>query len=75
MKNDDKVPFILVGNKADLDDSQRRVSKEEALVLARQWNVSYVETSAKTKLNVEDVSLYQTQFYFNSKKTFNFYTT
>ena len=56
VKNDDSVPFILVGNKADLEESQRKVSQEEALQLARMWNVPYVETSAKTKVNVSEVS-------------------
>lgn len=49
------VPFILVGNKADLETSQRKVSQEEALQLARMWDVPYVETSAKTKVNVSEV--------------------
>ncbi|KAH9392867.1 hypothetical protein TYRP_005957 [Tyrophagus putrescentiae] len=57
VKNDDSVPFILVGNKADLEESQRKVSQEEALQLARMWNVPYVETSAKTKVNVSEVFL------------------
>lgn len=55
VKNDDAVPFILVGNKADLETSQRKVSHEEALQLAQMWNVPYVETSAKTKVNVSEV--------------------
>lgn len=55
VKNDENVPFVMVGNKADLDQNQRRVSEEEAQQLARTWNVPYVETSAKTKQNVEKV--------------------
>lgn len=55
MKNDENVPFVLVGNKADLEQSQRRVSEDEAEQLARTWSVPYVETSAKTKQNVEKV--------------------
>lgn len=55
VKNDDKtVPFLLVGNKTDLD-SRRTVSQEVALELARQWGVPYVETSAKTRQNVDQV--------------------
>lgn len=54
VKNDDQIPFLLVGNKADLDD-RRVVSLEEASELARSWNVPYVETSAKTRHNVDEV--------------------
>ena len=64
-------PFVLVGNKCDLDinseanlnnDSQqmssyqRRVSYEEASELARRWRaVRYIETSAKTGYHVQDM--------------------
>lgn len=34
-------------------ESNRKVSKEDAQNLASQWNVKYVETSAKTRLNVD----------------------
>lgn len=55
VKNDDKtVPFLLVGNKIDLDN-RRTVSQEVALEQARQWGVPYVETSAKTRQNVDQV--------------------
>jgi len=54
VKNDEKVPFILVGNKVDIE-SHRKVSKEEAQSLADQWRVNYVETSAKTRFNVDNV--------------------
>lgn len=55
VKNDDKtVPFLLVGNKTDLDN-RRMVSQEVALEQARLWGVPYVETSAKTRQNVDQV--------------------
>lgn len=55
VKNDDKtIPFLLVGNKTDLNN-RRMVSQETALELARQWGVPYVETSAKTRQNVDQV--------------------
>ncbi|XP_054724659.1 ras-related protein Ral-A-like isoform X2 [Uloborus diversus] len=54
VKGDDNIPFLLVGNKADLED-KRQVSLEEADLKARQWNVPYVETSAKTRCNVDKV--------------------
>ena len=54
MKEDENVPFLLVGNKSDLDD-RRQVSAEEAKARAEQWGVCYVETSAKTRANVDKV--------------------
>ncbi|KAF7474439.1 Hypothetical predicted protein [Marmota monax] len=49
VKEDENVPFLLVGNKSDLED-KRQVSVEEAKNRADQWNVNYVETSAKTRI-------------------------
>lgn len=54
VKGDDNIPFLLVGNKADLDN-KRLVSREEAQKLADEWNVPYFETSAKTRMNVETI--------------------
>lgn len=55
VKSDDQtIPFLLVGNKADLEE-RRVVGQDEAQEQARQWNVPYVETSAKTRQNVDQV--------------------
>lgn len=54
VKIDERTPLILVGNKADLQDS-REISNEDAQALANSWGVPYIETSAKTKLNVDKV--------------------
>ncbi|XP_039611216.1 ras-related protein ralB-B [Polypterus senegalus] len=51
---DDKIPLLLVGNKCDLED-RRQVSVDEARGKAEQWGVQYVETSAKTRANVDKV--------------------
>lgn len=50
------VPCLLVGNKADLDDD-RAVEFELATRWSHLWNINYIETSAKTKLNVDKVPL------------------
>lgn len=52
--DNDSIPFILVGNKADLAD-QRKVTSREAELKAKEWNCPYVETSAKTRQNVEEI--------------------
>ena len=46
------IPAILVGNKIDLAD-KRQVTPEDAEQKARTWSVRYIETSAKTKHNVD----------------------
>lgn len=52
VKDDENIPFLLVGNKCDLEGN-RKVSQEEANAKAAEWNVPYVETSAKTNVNVD----------------------
>ena len=54
VKVDERTPLILVGNKSDLQDN-REVSQAEAESMANSWGVPYVETSAKTKLNVDKI--------------------
>jgi GTPase SAR1 family protein len=49
---DPNLPIILIGNKSDLQ-SQRKISQEEAVALAQKWNIEYIETSAKTRENVD----------------------
>ena len=46
------MPFILVGNKVDLAHL-RKVPASEANGLAQEWGCQYVETSAKTRQNVD----------------------
>lgn len=41
------------GNKADCSNSERQVKREDGERLAREHNVPFMETSAKTGLNVE----------------------
>lgn len=54
VKNDESIPFLLVGNKCDLND-KRKVPLSECQGRAQQWGVPYVETSAKTRENVDKV--------------------
>lgn len=52
----DDVPMVLVGNKCDLEE-ERVVGKEQGINLSRQFNCAFMETSAKAKINVNDVSI------------------
>lgn len=60
VKNDESIPFLLVGNKCDLND-KRKVPLDQCQGRAQQWNVPYVETSAKTRENVDKVISNATQ--------------
>ncbi|KAI4574900.1 hypothetical protein MJG53_002841 [Ovis ammon polii x Ovis aries] len=51
---EDKIPLLVVGNKSDLEE-RRQVLVEEARAKAEEWGVQYVETSAKTRANVDKV--------------------
>jgi len=54
VKDTDDVPMILVGNKCDLED-ERVVGKDQGQGLARQFNCAFLETSAKSKINVNEI--------------------
>lgn len=57
VKNDENIPFLLVGNKCDLND-KRKVPLSECQSRAQQWGgVPYVETSAKTRECVDKVMI------------------
>ena len=49
----EKIPFLLVGNKIDLED-QREVDSLRGQELAAKYDCPYIETSARTKANVEE---------------------
>ncbi|KAF3513346.1 hypothetical protein F2Q69_00005969 [Brassica cretica] len=51
----DNVNKILVGNKADMDESKRAVPAAKGQALADEYGIKFFETSAKTNLNVEEV--------------------
>lgn len=54
VKNKQKVPLVLVGNKCDIF-SERQVPREVAIALATNWGdeVPYYETSAKKEINIQ----------------------
>tara|TARA_Y100000996_G_C22555665_1_gene655416 strand:- start:2086 stop:2721 length:636 start_codon:yes stop_codon:yes gene_type:complete len=47
------MPIILVGHKTD--KHKRQVSKEEAMVFADNYNMTYIEASAKTDFNITSI--------------------
>ena len=53
VKDSEEVPMILVGNKVDLEE-HRQVSTLEAKKFAKENDILFIETSAKTAYNVEE---------------------
>ena len=54
MRDPDNFPFVLLGNKIDIDESKRQISKKRALQWCEQkGNIPYFETSAKESTNIE----------------------
>jgi GTPase KRas protein len=53
VKDEDNVPMVLVGNKCDLEDS-RVVATSEGADLAKSFGCKFLESSAKSRINVEE---------------------
>jgi Ras-related protein Rap-1A/Ras-related protein Rap-1B len=54
VKDTEDVPMVLVGNKCDLQD-QRAISRDQGEGLSKKFNCAFIEASAKSKINVENV--------------------
>jgi len=54
VKDRDYVPIILAGNKCDLE-RERQVTTMEGQELAKSFGCPFVETSAKARVNVDEV--------------------
>jgi GTPase KRas protein len=52
VKDADDVPMVLVGNKCDLPT--RAVDMRAANEVAKNYGIPFVETSAKTRMGVDD---------------------
>ncbi|KAI8831584.1 small GTPase superfamily [Chytridium lagenaria] len=53
-RDPDNFPFVVLGNKVDLEDSKRQVSVKRALAWCEQkGKIPYFETSAKEAINVD----------------------
>lgn len=55
IKDSDAVPLIIVGNKCDLED-ERFVTSDQGINFAKQFHYcSFLESSAKASINVDEV--------------------
>ncbi len=48
------VQVVLAGNKADLE-SERKISTEDGIQMAKKHNIPFFECSAKTGVNVQEL--------------------
>jgi len=53
VKDKDRVPMVLVGNKCDLE-TERQVTTGEGQDLAKTFGCPFFESSAKSRINVEE---------------------
>jgi len=53
VKDADRVPMVLCGNKCDLEN-ERQVTKAEAESISKTWDCPFFETSALARINVEE---------------------
>lgn len=54
IKDDENVPMVIVGNKADLEES-RAVQRAKGFSISQRWGAPYYEASARTRTNVDEV--------------------
>jgi Ras-related protein Rap-1B len=54
IKDDDNVPMVIVGNKADLEEN-RAVPRAKGFSVSQRWGAPYYEASARTRTNVDEV--------------------
>lgn len=52
VKDADVVPMVLVGNKCDLQ--VRAMDMQQAREVAKNYDIPFIETSAKTRMGVDD---------------------
>ena len=64
------VPLMLVGNKCD--DTNRQVPESEGMRMAKQWNCSFLETSAKNNFNVQE--LFEQLLHLEKRRTMSLET-
>jgi Ras-related protein Rab-1A len=64
----ENVLRFLVGNKCDLE-IKRKVTYEQGKELAKQYNINFLETSAKDTINIEELFTTTTKNYLEKQSS------
>ena len=67
IKNKEKFSVLIVGNKCDLSDNFRKVSKDEVDIYTKSIGVHFLEVSALKRINVKEVFLQVVESYLSQK--------
>lgn len=51
IKDDENIPMVIVGNKADLTET-RAVPRAKGFSVSQQWGAPYYEASARTRSRI-----------------------
>ncbi|KAM0247114.1 hypothetical protein ACHAQJ_009954 [Trichoderma viride] len=54
IKDEESVPMVIVGNKADLEEG-RVIPRAKGFAVSQKWGAPYYEASARTRTNVDEV--------------------
>ena len=68
VKDVDKIPFVLVGNKCDLE-SERKITFQQGEELAKALGCKFLEASAKTRTNVDEAFVTLVREIMDSRKS------
>lgn len=69
LKEVERVPMVVVANKVDVGEDERKVFEGEGENLASSWGVPFIQCSAKTGQNVTEVFTSAVLEVFNAATT------
>ena len=68
VKKNEKFSVVIVGNKCDLSDNKRKITKSEAENLGKNIGVTCLEVSALTRVNVKEAFIQVVHDYLTKSK-------
>ena len=71
VKNNEKFSVVIVGNKCDLSDSKRKITKSEVENFGKNIDVTCLEVSALTRVNVKEAFIQVVHDYLTKSKKGN----